>query len=75
MQLGAIVNGDRVATPAEVEVLDPSTGGVITTTADCGVEEVDQAVRAARETLRDVAAHGARDAGRAAAHPVPADSA
>jgi aldehyde dehydrogenase (NAD+) len=52
MQLGAIVNGDRIVTPAEVEVLDPATGGVITTTADCGVEEVDQAVRAARETLR-----------------------
>jgi len=52
MQLGAIINGDRVGTTADVPVLDPSTGGVITTTADCGVEEIDQAVRAAREALR-----------------------
>ncbi|CAN5322202.1 aldehyde dehydrogenase family protein [soil metagenome] len=52
MQLGAFVNGDRVGTTADVPVLDPSTGGVITTTADCGFGEVDQAVRAARETFR-----------------------
>jgi aldehyde dehydrogenase (NAD+) len=51
MQLGAIVNGDRVGTTAEVAVLDPSTGGVITTTADCGADEVDSAVNAARAVL------------------------
>ena len=51
MQLGAIVNGDRVGTTVEVAVLDPSTGGVIATTADCGAQEVDQAVRAARDAL------------------------
>jgi aldehyde dehydrogenase (NAD+)/betaine-aldehyde dehydrogenase len=52
MQLGAIINGDRVGTTADVPVVDPSTGGVITTTADCGAEQIDQAVGFAREALR-----------------------
>lgn len=50
-QTGAIIDGDRVYTGAEVPVLDPSTGHVIAITADCGPAEVDQAVKAAQNAL------------------------
>jgi aldehyde dehydrogenase (NAD+) len=46
-QTGALINGDRVHTSAEVPVIDPSTALLITMTADCGPAEVDQAVQAA----------------------------
>ncbi|HTI77043.1 MAG TPA: aldehyde dehydrogenase family protein [Mycobacterium sp.] len=52
MQQGALVNGEQVGTSAGVVVIDPSTGDELATTADCGAEEVDQAVRAAREALK-----------------------
>lgn len=47
-QTGAIINGDRVHTNAEVPVLDPSTAQIIAITADCGPYEVDLAVQAAQ---------------------------
>jgi len=50
-QLGAIINGERVNTAAEVPVVDPSTAEVIAITADCGPSEVDQAVKAAEAAL------------------------
>lgn len=50
-QTGAIINGDRVHTAAEVPVVDPSTAQIIAITADCGPAEVDQAVRAAQKAL------------------------
>lgn len=50
-QTGAIINGDRVHTNAEVPVIDPSTAQVIAVTADCGPAEVDQAVQAALTAL------------------------
>src|SRR6202030_290968 len=48
-QLPALIDGKRVETTAEVAVEDPSTGEVMATTADCGPEEIDLAVRAAAE--------------------------
>jgi aldehyde dehydrogenase (NAD+) len=48
-QLGAIINGRRVHTDAFVSVIDPSSGQVFAETADCGPQEIDQAVDAARE--------------------------
>ena len=48
-QLGAIINGKRVRTDAVVPVIDPSSGQVFAETADCGAEQIDQAVTAARE--------------------------
>lgn len=47
-QLGALINGERVRTPATVAVIDPSSGQVFAETADCGAEQIDQAVAAAR---------------------------
>jgi len=46
-QLPAFIAGQRVETEAEVAVEDPSTGGVMAVTADCGPAEIDLAVRAA----------------------------
>jgi aldehyde dehydrogenase (NAD+) len=48
-QLPAFIAGQRVETEAEVAVEDPSTGGVMAVTADCGPAEIDLAVRAAAE--------------------------
>jgi len=48
-QVGAVIGTERVETAAIVPVVDPSTGRVFAETADCGPEEVDRAVRAARE--------------------------
>lgn len=50
-QTGAIIDGDRVHTAAEVAVVDPSTAQIIAITADCGPAEVDQAVQAAQNAL------------------------
>jgi aldehyde dehydrogenase (NAD+) len=49
-QLGALINGKRVHTDAVVPVIDPSTGRVFAQTADCGPEQIDEAVAAARDT-------------------------
>jgi aldehyde dehydrogenase (NAD+)/betaine-aldehyde dehydrogenase len=48
-QLGALINGKRVHTEAVVPVLDPSTGRVFAETADCGPDQIDEAVAAARD--------------------------
>ncbi len=48
-QLGALINGKRVLTDAVVPVVDPSTGQVFALTADCGAEQIDEAVAAARD--------------------------
>ena len=48
-QLGALINGKRVHTDAVVPVIDPSTGRVFAETADCGLEQIDEAVAAARD--------------------------
>lgn len=48
-QLGALINGKRVHTDAVVPVVDPSTGRVFAETADCGPEQIDEAVAAARD--------------------------
>jgi len=48
-QLPALIDGKPVETTAGVAVEDPSTGEVMATTADCGPEEIDLAVRAAAE--------------------------
>jgi len=47
-QEGAFINGQSVETPNTAAVLDPSSGKEIAQTADCGPEEIDLAVRAAR---------------------------
>lgn len=51
MQQGALVNGEHIATTGDVVVIDPSTGDALATTADCGFDEVDHAVRAASAAL------------------------
>jgi aldehyde dehydrogenase (NAD+) len=48
-QLGALINGKRVHTESVVPVVDPSTGRVFAETADCGPEQIDEAVAAARD--------------------------
>lgn len=48
-QLGALVDGKPIETAATVDVIDPSTGEVFASTADCGPGEIDQAVTAARQ--------------------------
>ena len=48
-QLGALINGKRVHTEAVVPVVDPSTGQVFAETADCGPDQIDEAVAAARD--------------------------
>jgi aldehyde dehydrogenase (NAD+) len=47
-QEAAFINGQSVETPNTVAVLDPSSGKEIAQTADCGPEQIDLAVRAAR---------------------------
>ncbi|MDQ1732180.1 MAG: aldehyde dehydrogenase [Pseudonocardiales bacterium] len=51
-QPGAFINGERVHTEANVEVIDPSTGQPFATTPDCGPAEVEQAVEAATIAAR-----------------------
>lgn len=48
-QIGAFVNGKPVLTDAAVPVIDPSTGHAFAETADCGPEQIDEAVSAARD--------------------------
>jgi aldehyde dehydrogenase (NAD+) len=48
-QLGALINGKRVHTEAVVPVVDPSTGQVFAETADCGPDQIDEAVVAAAD--------------------------
>lgn len=48
-QLGALVDGKPIETAGTVDVIDPSTGEVFASTADCGPGEIDQAVTAARQ--------------------------
>ncbi len=48
-QLPAIVAGKPLTTTEKVEVQDPSSGNVIAETANCGPQEVDQAVAAAAD--------------------------
>jgi aldehyde dehydrogenase (NAD+) len=47
-QEAAFINGQSVETSNTVSVLDPSSGNELGRTADCGPEEIDLAVRAAR---------------------------
>jgi aldehyde dehydrogenase (NAD+) len=47
-QEAAFVDGQSIETSNTVSVLDPSSGNEIARTADCGPEEIDLAVRAAR---------------------------
>jgi aldehyde dehydrogenase (NAD+)/betaine-aldehyde dehydrogenase len=47
-QEAAFVDGQSIETSNTVSVLDPSSGNEIAWTADCGPEEIDLAVRAAR---------------------------
>jgi aldehyde dehydrogenase (NAD+) len=47
-QEAAFINGQSVETPNTAAVLDPSSGKEIAQTADCGPEQIDLAVRAAR---------------------------
>src|SRR5487761_1330001 len=51
-QLPALIGGKPVATTAEVPVEDPSTGEVMTVTADCGPAEIDAAVRSAADAAQ-----------------------
>ena len=48
----AIIGGEYVMTDSVVEVINPSTGGVLATTADCGPAEIQLAVDAARSTQK-----------------------
>lgn len=48
-QQGAVINGKHIETETQIEIIDPSTGEVFAATADCGLEQVDQAVGAAVE--------------------------
>lgn len=52
-QQGGLINGELVTSANEVDVLNPSTGEVLATTADFGAAEMDDAVATAR-----AAAHG-----------------
>jgi aldehyde dehydrogenase (NAD+) len=47
-QEAAFIDGQSVETPNTAAVLDPSSGKEIAQTADCGPEQIDLAVRAAR---------------------------
>ena len=51
-QLPALIGGKPVATTAEVPVEDPSSGEVMTVTADCGPAEIDAAVRSAADAAQ-----------------------
>jgi aldehyde dehydrogenase (NAD+) len=48
-QESAFIAGEDITAPGEVKVEDPSTGQVFATTPDCGPEQVDHAVAAARQ--------------------------
>ena len=47
-QEAAFIDGQLIETPNTAAVLDPSSGKTIAQTADCGPEQIDLAVRAAR---------------------------
>jgi aldehyde dehydrogenase (NAD+)/betaine-aldehyde dehydrogenase len=51
-QTTAFIDGELIETHSTVAVLDPSSGVEIARTADCGPEEIDRAVRAARRASR-----------------------
>ncbi len=51
-QEGAVIDGKRVSTGTDAQVVDPSTGQVFATTADCGADEIDAAVSAAHAAGR-----------------------
>lgn len=51
-QEAAFIDGQWIETSNTVPVLDPSSGNEMARTADCGVEEIDLAVRAARRASR-----------------------
>lgn len=46
-QQGAFIDGKHITTQAQVEIIDPSTAEVFAVTADCGPDEIEEAVRAA----------------------------
>jgi len=48
---GALIHGERVAATNSFPVIDPSTGATLAEVARCGPEQVDAAVRSAREAL------------------------
>jgi aldehyde dehydrogenase (NAD+)/betaine-aldehyde dehydrogenase len=50
--VSAFIDGREVDAAGRVEVEDPSTGTVFATTPDCGPEQIDQAVLAARAATR-----------------------
>lgn len=52
-QQGGLINGELVTSANEVEVLNPSTGEVLATTADFGAAEMDDAVASARAASHD----------------------
>jgi aldehyde dehydrogenase (NAD+) len=56
-QLTALIGRDHVTGQGVFDVLDPSTGARIAEVAQCGPEEVDQAVAAARETFESTWRH------------------
>jgi aldehyde dehydrogenase (NAD+) len=51
-QTAAFIDAESIETNNTVAVLDPSSGKVIALTADCGPDEIDRAVRAARRASR-----------------------
>lgn len=51
-QTAAFIDAESIKTHNTVAVLDPSSGREITQTADCGPDEIDRAVRAARRASR-----------------------
>jgi aldehyde dehydrogenase (NAD+)/betaine-aldehyde dehydrogenase len=51
-QTAAFIDAASIETHNTVAVLDPSSGKEIARTADCGPEEIDRAVRAARRASR-----------------------
>jgi aldehyde dehydrogenase (NAD+)/betaine-aldehyde dehydrogenase len=51
-QTAAFIDAASIETHNTVVVLDPSSGKEIARTADCGPEEIDSAVRAARRASR-----------------------
>jgi aldehyde dehydrogenase (NAD+) len=51
-QTAAFIDAESIETHNTVAVLDPSSGKEIAQTADCGPDEIDRAVRAARRASR-----------------------
>jgi aldehyde dehydrogenase (NAD+) len=49
LELRSLIAGKLVSTAATVAVTDPSTGQVFATTTDCGPDEIEHAVAAARD--------------------------